>query len=80
VLGFTLAEIKRSMGRWESLTPAARARFLEDKLEAIDGRIAELEAMREHLKQKIRWIRSGKRGVPDEIEAAAARRPRPVRR
>lgn len=79
-LGFTLAEIRKSMGRWETLTPAARARFLEDKLEAIDGRIAELEEMRAHLTKKIRWIRSGKGGVPEELRAAATRRSRPVRR
>lgn len=80
VLGFTLAEIKKSMGRWETLTPAARARFLEDKLEAIDERIAELTQMRAHLVQKIGWARSGKPGVPEEIQAAATRRTRRPRR
>lgn len=79
VLGFTLAEIKRSIGRWETLTPALRARFLEDKLEVIDVRIRELEEMRAHLAQKIDWIRKGKTGVPEALEAAARVRKRAAR-
>ena len=81
VLGFTLAEIKRSMGRWETMTSAARARFLEDKLAVIDERMRELEAMRAHLVEKVAWIRSEKKGVPEALEAAATVRKRaPPRR
>jgi len=81
VLGFTLAEIKKSMGHWETLTAAQRARFLEDKLGVIDVRIRELEEMRAHLVEKIGWIRSGKKGVPEAPEVAATLRKRaPSRR
>jgi DNA-binding transcriptional MerR regulator len=81
VLGFTLAEIKKSMGHWETLTPAMRARFLEDKLDVIDQRIRELHEMRAHLVEKVGWIRSGKKGVPEALEAAATVRKRaPSRR
>lgn len=76
VLGFTLAEIKRSLGRWETLTPALRARSLEDKLEVIDLRIRELKEMRAHLVEKIAWIRGGRTGVPEALEVAARARQR----
>jgi len=80
VLGFTLAEIKKSMGHWETMSTAMRARFLEDKVAVIAVRIRELEEMREHLREKITWIRSGKKGVPEGLEAAAAARGRTAAR
>lgn len=75
VLGFTLSEIRKQMGRWDDQTPAMRARFLEDKLELIDARITELTEMRAHLVEKIEWIRRGKKGIPEKL-AAASRVPR----
>jgi MerR family copper efflux transcriptional regulator len=80
VLGFTLAEIKQSLGQWETLTPAERARFLEDKLEDIDARIGELQEMRAHLEEKIRWIRAGKVGAPEALQSAAQARKRTAHR
>lgn len=79
VLGFTLAEIERSLGRWETLTSAQRARFLEEKLGVIDLRIRELKEMRAHLTEKIAWIREGRVGVPEALAVAARARKR-VRR
>lgn len=78
VLGFTLAEIKKTLGRWDELTPAMRARFLEDKLAVIDTRIAELREMRAHLTEKIAWIRHGKKGIPETLKAASRVRKRPL--
>jgi MerR family copper efflux transcriptional regulator len=80
VLGFTLSEIRKQIGRWDDQTPAMRARFLSDKLELIDARITELTEMRAHLVDKIAWIRKGKKGIPEKLAAASrARRGAPIR-
>lgn len=74
LLGFTLAEIKAQMGKWETLTQPMRIRFMEEKLEVLDARMAELQEMRTYLNEKVRWMRSGKRGVPERLEEAARQR------
>jgi DNA-binding transcriptional MerR regulator len=74
VLGFTLSEIKKSLGQWEKQSPATRARFLEEKLDLIDARIADLTEMRAHLVEKIAWIRRGKKGIPAKLAAASSER------
>jgi DNA-binding transcriptional MerR regulator len=80
VLGFTLSEIKKMMGRWEDQPPAMRARFLESKLALIDARIAELAEMRAHLLEKIAWIRGGNNGIPETLVAASRVRKAPLSR
>ncbi len=74
LLGFTLAEIKAQMGQWETLPQRMRIRFMEEKLEALDARVAELMEMRAYLDEKVRWMRAGKTGVPKRLEDAAAQK------
>ena len=71
LLGFTLAEIKGQMGHWEKLSPAKRIRFMEEKLEVVDARMAELKEMRSYLEEKVAWMRAGQGGVPKRLEEAA---------
>ena len=49
--GFTLAEIKDFIGRWDSgqLTPAVAMELLKRKKDAIDARIAELMQIKERI-------------------------------
>jgi len=53
--GLTLAEMCQSLDAWESneLTPEEKREFFENKLLEIDVRIAELEAMKVYIRQKI---------------------------
>lgn len=74
LLGFTLAEIKAQMGRWETLPPRMRIRFMEEKIETLDARMAELQEMRAYLDEKVRWMRAGKTGIPKNLEDAAVRK------
>lgn len=76
VLGFTLAEIKSQMGQWETLSPAKRIRFMEEKLEVLDARVAELNEMRSYLEEKVAWMRAGRGGVPKRLEEAARNKKR----
>lgn len=71
LLGFTLAEIKGQMGQWETLSPAKRIRFMEEKLEVLDARVAELKTMRSYLEEKVAWMRMGRAGIPQRLEEAA---------
>lgn len=79
LLGFTLAEIKAQMGQWETLTLRARIRFMEEKIEVLDARMAELREMRAYLDEKARWMRAGKSGVPQSLEDAALQKRKRVR-
>lgn len=74
LLGFTLAEIKAQMGRWETLPPRMRLGFMEEKIKTLDARLAELQEMRAHLDEKVRWMRAGKSGIPKRLEDAAIQR------
>lgn len=53
--GFTLAEIKGLMDKWDAgqLTPQAGALFLQQKLDEIDARIAELRQLKAALIHKL---------------------------
>ena len=73
-LGFTLAEIKAQMGRWNALSPTMRIRLMEEKIEVLDARMQELKEMRAHLAEKVSWMQAKKRGVPKGLEEAALRR------
>ncbi len=55
VAGLTLAEISYSIDAWESneLTPQEKREFFDNKLLEIDARIAELEAMKAYIRNKI---------------------------
>ena len=74
LLGFTLAEIKSQLGRWETLSPQKRIRFMEEKLEVLDARVAELQQMRSYLEEKVSWMRAGRAGIPASIEQAALKK------
>lgn len=54
LLGFTLAEIRRLIGAWESnaLSPAQKAGIFSDKIALIDERLAELKRVRQYLVRK----------------------------
>lgn len=80
-LGFSLAEIGRTIGEWESrgLTPAARLRFIDEKTSQLAARIGQLERMKRYLEDKARWIRAGEKGLPPLLvnELTGVRRERP---
>jgi DNA-binding transcriptional MerR regulator len=56
--GLTLTEICRSIRAWESnqLTPQEKIEFFQGKLEEIDARIAQLEAIKAYLFKKLQCM------------------------
>lgn len=53
--GFTLAEIRSLIGAWESgeLTLQAKCSIIQNKLEALEARIAQLQEMQAYLQDKL---------------------------
>ena len=65
-LGFTLREIKDLMRSWESNTLSIDKKVfvMNQRIEQIDIRIAQLDAIKRYFKAKIEWIEGGSRGRP----------------
>jgi DNA-binding transcriptional MerR regulator len=84
-LGFSLAEIGRTIVEWElkGLTRAQRLKFIDEKTAELATRIAQLERMKRYLELKGAWIRAGEQGVPpllvDTLTGPGRRRAGPVR-
>jgi len=57
-LGFTLNEIRASIGEWESnkLSQGEKERLFRNKIALIDARIVELEQMKSYLLEKITLV------------------------
>ena len=47
---------------------------MEEKLEVLDARVAELQQMRSYLEEKVNWMRAGRAGIPASIEQAALKK------
>lgn len=83
-LGFSLAEIARTIDEWEvtGLTRAQRLRFIDEKTTELAARIAQLEQMKSYLAKKRAWILAGERGIPPrlvrELSGGQRRRVAPV--
>jgi DNA-binding transcriptional MerR regulator len=83
-LGFSLAEIARTIDEWEvtGLTRAQRLRFIDEKTSELAARIAQLEQMKAYLEKKRAWLRAGERGIPpqliSDLSGAKRRRVAPV--
>jgi MerR family transcriptional regulator, copper efflux regulator len=73
-LGFSLAEIARTIDQWDEqgLTRADRLRFIETKTQDLSTRIEQLTRMKAYLEKKGAWIRAGERGIPPQMVAALA--------
>lgn len=60
-LGFTLAEIKRGADAWRQgkLTVQVQIDMMEAKVNEVSSKVKQLERIRQYLKRKIVWIKSG---------------------
>lgn len=61
MLGFTLAEIERTIEQWESdeLTDADKAMLLHSKLAEVDARITDLYRLRLYIETKLALVEDG---------------------
>ncbi len=68
-LGFTLAEIKRSIDEYDAgtLCTEDKLRFMEQKIAQIDTQMAGLQTMRSYLADKVSWMRAGELGLPPSL-------------
>jgi MerR family transcriptional regulator, copper efflux regulator len=68
-LGFTLAEIKRSIDDYDADTMSAedKMRFMEEKIAQIEAQMAGLQTMRGYLADKVAWMRAGEPGLPPSL-------------
>ena len=51
-MGMTLKEIKLFVEEWGRLKPSEIAGYIDEKVAELEGRIAELEKFKEHLREK----------------------------
>lgn len=60
-LGFTLAEIKRGSDAWRrgKLRAELQLAMMEAKVSEVDQKLKQLRQIRQYLKRKISWMRSG---------------------
>lgn len=60
-LGFTLAEIKRGADAWRrgKLTVEVQISMIEAKVSEVDSKVKQLHRIRQYLKRKIVWMKSG---------------------
>lgn len=60
-LGFTLAEIKRGADAWRRgrLTTEVQISMMESKVSEVESKVKQLQRIRQYLKRKIVWMKSG---------------------
>lgn len=70
-LGFTLREIKELSNSMASktLTDAKKMAVLEDRIQQIEERVAQLNAIKSYFRAKVRWIQDGHVGKPPSVNA-----------
>jgi len=68
-LGFSLAEIKKGAEAWRVgvFGDDLQIAMMEAKLVDLDRKLAELSRISFYLREKIRWIKEGKRGPGPEL-------------
>lgn len=74
LLGFTLSEIRTTIGDWEveTLTLAQKEAIFCQKLAEIDAHIARLGLMKAYLFEKLTWLREGRLPAKGRVGAGIA--------
>lgn len=74
-LGFTLREIKdlaQAMASG-SLSDARKVAVMQGKIEQIEARIAQMNAVKRYFKAKVQWLQQGQVGNPPTFRAAPSK-------